>query len=107
MSIYKTIMNLAGMHEGSPPAAPTLRTGAADCTTVWANLNDGHELWVGWPNRWKHHVPHDEVRALFWWLLWRYYGQARWFGLRRPIYYWALRRYITAATRRNGGDPTC
>jgi len=53
-------------------------------------------LWVGWPDRWKHYVRDDEVRALFWWLLIRWYGQARWFGLRRPVYYWALRSYLSA-----------
>ena len=93
---YRRVMNLTGSHDhlADPPRARTLRTGEPDCETVWENGNDGFELWIGWPHEWKHHVRHDEVRALFWWLLVEYFGRSRWFGLRRPVYYWALRRHV-------------
>ena len=61
---------------------------------VFASNNDGFELWMGWGNQWKYHLNQSEVRALFWWILWEWYGRSRWFGLRRPIYYWALRRHV-------------
>jgi hypothetical protein len=61
---------------------------------IIASNNDGFELWFGWNDHWEHHMGSSEVRALFWWLLWEWYAKARWFGLRRPIYYWALRRHV-------------
>lgn len=61
---------------------------------VFAANNDGTELWLGYGDRWKYWLSGVEVRALFWWLLWEWYAKARWFGLRRPIYYWALRRSL-------------
>lgn len=77
------------------PQAPTLRfTTPDESDQVIASSNDGHEVWFGYPDQWRHHLQAPDVRRLFWWLLFRWYGQARWFGLRRPIYYWRLRRHL-------------
>jgi hypothetical protein len=68
--------------------------GPNDGYQVWTSNNDGFELWMGWDKQWDHHLNQDEVRALFWWILFEWFGRARWFGLRRPIYYWALKRHV-------------
>ena len=60
---------------------------------VLANNNDGFELWFGTRDRWSHHMSSGEVRTLTRYLLWDWYVKARWLGLRRPIYYWALHRH--------------
>lgn len=62
--------------------------------------NDGFELWMGTPHRWIHHMSAHEVALLTRWLIVHWYIRARWLGLRRPLYYWALRRSIAKAQRR-------
>ena len=67
---------------------------------VLASNNDGFELWLGTPHKWYHHMGEREVRLLTRYLLWDWYVKARWLGLRRPLYYWALHRHL-AKWRRN------
>jgi hypothetical protein len=69
---------------------------------LFASNNDGFELWFGWDNHWNYHINQYEVRALFWWILWEWYAKARWFGIRRPVYYWALRRHINRNRKKAG-----
>lgn len=104
MNIARTILNLVGSHDetyrSAPPFAPTLHVEAEEgLRHVFASNNDGFELWMGYPNEWRFHIRHEEVRRLFWWLLFRWFAQARWFGLRRPIYYWALTREVASLRR--------
>ncbi len=115
---YKWVMDLVGTdtwgdREGRPPEPKALRWRWEGRTfvklpkdqilrheyqVVTAN-NDGSEVWFGWNDAWKNHMNAREVRALTWWLLWEWYAKARWFGLRRPIYYWALNRHVNRFNR--------
>lgn len=102
-NLYRVLMNVVGSHHPSfragVPEAPTMRTEPRHFPGVEhlvASNNNGFEVWFGYPEKWNHHIDEREARRLFWWLLFRWYGQARWFGLRRPIYYWALRGYLRA-----------
>ena len=52
-------------------------------------LNDGFELWLGWPDKWHVFYKAKHARTLACWILWCWIKQ--WFGLRRWIYYKALR----------------
>lgn len=114
MSIETKIMEIVGKDFAGNDAPPyprplyyrcdgngLLRVETCDRDTqVISSNNDGFEVWFGWGDHWKHHMGEAEVRALFWWLLWEWYAKARWFGLRRPIYYWALRRHVRRFQRR-------
>lgn len=106
---YNRVITYTGIDFGGgarrPPEAKTFRyvvdndglhpvTNTADEYQVFASNNDGMELWLGYRDQWKYHMSTPEVKALFWWILWEWYVKARWFGLRRPIYYWALRKSI-------------
>ena len=107
------IMKITGTDWGgndNPPEARTLRLsddgkgrevdGSAREYRVIASGNDGHELWIGWSHEWDTHLHSREVRALTKWLIVDWYIKARWLGLRRPIYYWALRRHVRGLKRR-------
>lgn len=106
-TIYQRLLALLGteVHKGSPgdpPQSPTLyyshgrRTTPddPDAEVISAN-NDGYELWFGYRDRWLHHMRQEDVRLLTWYLLWEWHAKARWFGLRRPLYYWALSRHLS------------
>lgn len=112
-NVYQQIMQLTGTELGGghnvPPEAKTKRyienhEGVVEIDReqslnveeyrVFAPNNDGMELWFGYGNEWRWHLSNAETRSLFWWLLWEWYAKARWFGLRRPIYYWALRKQV-------------
>lgn len=99
------VMALVGTEHGGnydPPAAKTVRypwQGLED--RVFAANNDGFELWFGYPDRWTWHLDNDEVRRLTKYLIIEWWVKARWLGLRRPIYYAALR---SAVKPYRGGD---
>jgi hypothetical protein len=104
-SLEQRVMNFAGGDEWRgtdvPPAARTLYYSGGkevpretEDAEVIASLNDGFELWFGTPNKWHHHMRAEDVRLLFKYLVWDWYVKARWLGLRRPIYYWALHRHV-------------
>ena len=110
MDINKAVMRLTGTdswNDGQygPPEAKAFRYRVGNNKViplktrepgyqVWASNNDGFELWMGWAKHWDHHLNQDEVRTLFWYILIEWFMKARWFGLRRPLYYWALKRYV-------------
>lgn len=124
-NIYQRIMQLTGTKLGGghnvPPEAKTLRYGVIDNTVVevkstlygdtgsdyrvFAPNNDGMELWFGYGHEWRWHLSNVETRSLFWWLLWEWYAKARWFGLRRPIYYWALRKQVALYKKQPVEEP--
>lgn len=98
-AIHNLTLRIAGKHSvtwrGGPPSAPTMqRRNEQGSDHVVANNNHGYELWFGTPTTWHHHIDSREARALFWWLLFRWFAQARWFGIRRPLYYWALHHRV-------------
>ena len=57
---------------------------------VWQN--DGFELWIGMGYEWHTHMPRKQVRSLALFILWS--DVRLWFGLRRALWYWALRRKV-------------
>jgi hypothetical protein len=108
MSVYDRIMDATGTERGGgmkvPPESRTVYY-SEDGTGrevprgtreayVLSSENDGFELWFGTPDRWYHHMNQREVRLLTRYLIWEWYVKARWLGLRRPIYYWALHRHV-------------
>lgn len=56
--------------------------------------NDGFELWIGYPDKWLWHCSAHEARKVAWFVLWRWWGVGTWFGLRRKLWYWALRQRV-------------
>jgi hypothetical protein len=93
------IMALTGSDWGgnwSPPFAQTLTYPWQGEERIFANnVNDGMELWFGYPHKWGWHISNREMRLLTRYLIWDIWIKARWFGLRRPIYYWALRSKVS------------
>jgi hypothetical protein len=95
----------------SPPEARTLYywngrevpRGTDEAYVIAAN-NDGTELWIGTPHQWYHHMGSPDVRLLLRWLIVDWYIKARWLGLRRPIYYWALHRELARWRRQTRAD---
>lgn len=105
--IYERVMAWVGTEwcgNNGPPEPPSVyysTDGSArviprgtEDAYVLASNNDGFELWFGTPHKWYHHMNQREVRLLTRYLLWDWYVKARWLGLRRPIYYWALRKHL-------------
>ncbi len=66
---------------------------------VFSYSEDGFELWFGYPDKWKFHMTAASARKLFWLIV--KYELLTWFGLRRKVWYWLLRRKVerTRATR--------
>lgn len=61
---------------------------------IITGANDGYEIWFGYPDKWTGHFRQEETNLFFKWLIVEYYMKARWFGLRRPLYYFVLSRYL-------------
>jgi hypothetical protein len=64
--------------------------------------NDGTELWLGYRTAWRFHCRHEEARTLAWFILWQWWAKSTWFGLKRVIWYWALRRIMDAHRKKYG-----
>lgn len=104
------VMALTGTDWGgdyAPPFAKTYRYKWADTERVFANNNDGMELWFGYHDKWEWHIGNNEVKALTKWLIWDWWIKARWLGLRRPIYYWALHSGLHRGEPWVGADRLC
>ena len=56
--------------------------------------NDGFELWLGTKSEWYTFYSQKEARKLAWFILWRWWAVGTWFGLKRCIWYWALRSIV-------------
>jgi hypothetical protein len=52
--------------------------------------NDGHDLWLGTPEKWHVFYSEKEARRLAWFILWDWWAVSTWFGLKRKIWFWAL-----------------
>jgi hypothetical protein len=63
--------------------------GSTHCYSVG---DDAFVLWMGYPDEWRWSVARREARQLAWFILMRWWAWAEWFGLRRWLYYFALRR---------------
>lgn len=60
---------------------------------VFSLLNDAHEIWFGYPDRWKFHISRKDFHKVIRWYLKRYiFGE--WLGIRRKIYYKLLSRRV-------------
>jgi hypothetical protein len=68
---------------------------------ITGEVNDGFELWFGTRHRWDFQMDEAQVRMLLRYLILEWYGRALWFGLRRPIYYRALRSQVSRYTDRS------
>lgn len=95
--IAHAVMAATGTEWGGdygPPFAPTRRYPWQGEERVFANNNDGSELWFGYPDHWEWHIGSDEIRRLTRYLIVDYWLRSRWLGLRRPIYYVALHHAV-------------
>ena len=111
MSKFHKVMEIVGTDwcgSANPPESRTLYheggrevAQPTDESYVISSNNDGCELWFGTRHRWYFHMNQREVRLLFKYLLVDWYIKARWLGLRRPIYYWALHHEIASWKKRS------
>lgn len=64
--------------------------------------NDGFEVWISYARegRWLTHFRANEARRLAWFILWDWWAVATWFGLKRRLWYWALRATMDADKER-------
>jgi hypothetical protein len=58
---------------------------------VFSFLDDSFSIGIGWPDRWHCILHRPVVHAFIRWYL-RQWIFGEWFGLRRVIWYWLLRR---------------
>lgn len=63
-----------------------------DAELVAMILNDGFELWLGYPHEWCFHMNRRQARALAFWYLGLWVRE--WFGLRRWLWYRLLHRRV-------------
>lgn len=61
---------------------------------VFTALEDGHEIGIGWPDKWHVILNGGVALRLAWFILWTWWARGTWFGLKRRIWYWGLRRRI-------------
>ena len=61
--------------------------------------NDAFEVWLGYPDKWLAHYSRKDFEKIIRWYLWRrIYGE--WFGLRRSLWYWLLKRRVARSKPR-------
>ena len=66
--------------------------------------NDAHDVWIArWydeqdTSKWVLAMAAEDFRKLALWYLWRW-AWGEWFGLRRRLFYWNLKRRLKAFTR--------
>jgi hypothetical protein len=60
------------------------------CDKVAVQIEDGAELWFGYPDEWRFHMDLPRARRLAVWLLWVAIKDG--FGLRTRAWYWLLHR---------------
>lgn len=58
--------------------------------------NDGHDLWLCYNHdgKWLAHYRAPDARRLAWFILWDWWAIGTWFGVKRKIWYWALREQV-------------
>lgn len=115
LSLEQRVMNFAGGDEWRgkdvPPEARTVYyldgkevpRGTEDAWLIASN-NDGFELWFGTAHKWYHHMDQRAVHILLRYIVVEWFIKARWLGLRRPIYYWALHRHVARFRRQARTD---
>lgn len=101
-TIYKSLGTDFGGSPSPPAATYTLYFGGkikngkapADPEMVAQVLNDGFDLYVGYPSEWLINMKETGARKLAWFIIWTWWIKGTWFGLRRVIWYWALHRRV-------------
>ena len=60
---------------------------------VAGTSNDGFDMNIGYrdADRYSLSLRHEEARSLAWFILWHWWARGTWFGIKRRIWYWALR----------------
>ena len=82
-----------------PGSMQTLRLktgeGTGEITHVFSfEGTDGHEMYIGYPDKWLYSVPSGMVPKLAWFLLWEWWIKATWFGLKKKIWFTALHEIV-------------
>ncbi len=55
---------------------------------------DAWTLWIGTATEWHTHMSRGDAHRLAWFILYRWWIRAEWFGLRRRLWFWALRKRL-------------
>jgi hypothetical protein len=71
-----------------------MKGGISDTYPVVHVSEDAFTLWIGSQDEWAFHMSRTEARKVAWFILWRWWIVGEWFGLRRAVWYWALRRIV-------------
>jgi hypothetical protein len=61
--------------------------------------NDGFEIWIAYNTggKWLTFFDAKTARQLARFIIWEWWGKATWFGLKRRLWYWALRTRLRNA----------
>lgn len=94
-----------GIDGGAPGEECRLLFGEIDdghpMFTATTYNNDGFELWIAYTRgRWLVHFDAKEARQLAWFILWDWWAVSTWFGLKRKLWYWALRTILDDGRKR-------
>lgn len=91
-SVFHWLSTDWGGNDGVPLDGKTLRDPQSG--NVFAFLNDSFEIGFGWPERWHCMLRREVVHRFIRWYLFQW-SVCEWFGLRRHIWYWLLRRRVS------------
>ena len=98
MKFEQFIYRRLGSHACGNVVAPcdwmSMHGGISSTYPVVHITEDAFTLWIGSANEWAFHMSRREARRLAWFVLWRWWICGEWFGLRRALWYWALRRVV-------------
>lgn len=104
---YHLLMRLAGDDFGGSPCAPGdqasvhLRDYPDGDYYVASVSEDAGTLWLGYRDKYSTLLGRNEALKLARFIVWRWWIRGEWFGLRRRVYFWALRRNIAQWRARN------
>ena len=95
---WRTLYRLLGSHACGNTVAPCdwmVMSGGVSEVYPCVNVSeDACTLWAGTPDEWGFHLSRTEARRLAWFVLWRWWIVGEWFGLRRWLWFFALRRML-------------
>ena len=77
-----------------PAAHLTLRIPTEDDYRAYSVRDDGFSIFMGYSREWHWSMHRSEARRVAWFILWRWFVVGEWCGLRRWLYYRALRSYV-------------
>lgn len=103
-TVYRQLVELLETDGRTPGDWLDLDFGAPDddgAPMYVANTsNDGFDLYIGYRNKWLFSCNAGDARRLAWWIIWDWWIVATWCGMRRRLYFWALRRHAEELDRR-------